>query len=73
MSVIGQLRDQALDLLLRRFEAQGAQGNAKVLQRDVTVGIRVEQVESLLDVSLLLVGELLAELAAGLLASGGGA
>ena len=73
MSVIGQLRDQALDLLLCWLEAKSAQGHSQVLQRDVTVGICVKQVESLLDVGLLLVGQLLAELAAGLLAGGSGA
>ena len=67
MSVIGQLRYEALDLLFGGLEAEGPQGDSQVLQRDVTVAVGVKELESLLDVSLLLLSELLAELAASFL------
>lgn len=69
VSVIRELRNQTFDFLLCGLEAEGAQGHAQVLQCDVAVRIRVEQVESLLDVRLLLVSELLSELTASLFAS----
>ena len=64
--------DETFDLLLGRLEAEGAQCHSQVLESDVAVGVGVEKIESLLDVLLLLLGELLAELAACLLAVWGG-
>ena len=66
--VVGQLGDEALDLLLGGLEAEGTQGHAQILQRDVPIRICVEQLESFLNVGLLLLSQLLAELAPGLLA-----
>ena len=66
LGATGQLRYEAFDLLFGGLEAEGPQGDSQVLQRDLTVAVGVKELESLLDISLLLLGELLAELAAGL-------
>ena len=72
LSIVRKLRNQSLDLLLGWLETEGAQCDAQVLQRDVAVCIIVEKAEGLLDIKLLLLGKLLAELAAVLLARGSG-
>ena len=68
LSVICQLRYESLDLLLGGLEAQSAKGHTQVLQRDVAVTISIKQVESFLNVGLLLVSKFLTELSAALLA-----
>jgi len=66
LSVVGQLRDQSLDFLLGGFEAKGAECNTEILECDVAVLVRVEEVESFFEVGLLLFGKFLAELTASL-------
>ena len=57
-----QVADQTLDLLLGRLKAKGSQGDLQVLHVDDPGAIGVEEVESLLDLSLLSIGQLLAVL-----------
>ena len=58
--------------MLGWLKPERAEGNTQVLQRDVAVLIRVEQLEGLYKVLPLLSSELLSVLAACLLASWGG-
>mmetsp|Transcript_98653 Transcript_98653/g.255041 ORF Transcript_98653/g.255041 Transcript_98653/m.255041 type:complete len:247 (+) Transcript_98653:90-830(+) len=63
-AIIIDIRDHLLDLLLLGLEAQGAHGDLQLLGVDLAGAIRVEQVERLLDLLLLLVSKLLLLLAA---------
>ena len=67
LGVIRQFRDESFDLLLGRLEAESAEGDPQVLQRDVVVHVRVEELEGFLEVLALLRGQLLPVLAACLL------
>merc|ERR1712085_192471 len=62
--VVVHVRDHLLDLLLLWLEAESAHRDLQLLGVDLAGAVRVEQVERLLDLLLLLLGELLLLLAA---------
>ena len=67
LSVICQFRDESFNLLFCWFKAKSTQGNSQVLQRDVVVHVRVEELEGFLEILTLLRSQLLPVLAACLL------
>merc|ERR1711920_604914 len=64
-AVVVDVGDHLLDLLFLRLEAEGAHRDLQLLGVDLAGAIGVEEVEGLLDLLLLLLGQLLLLLAAG--------